>query len=149
MKSIILAGILTFASQGAWAFSFGDLKDQIIGQTKVTIHNSGGVAGFYDASVEGDTSIREGVIDHVLTNRFLTADLGWYSADNTEGVLVGGLGVNINGLLSTVFPNTSEFLGGYVPPLVQALDLGAYTGWGTDSGAFHYGFSVVYNFGGN
>ena len=112
-KTLLAVGLLLAACAPSFAFSFADIKNQVIDQTKLTIHKSGGIAGFYDASIGGNSALREGVIDHVLTNRFITLDLGWYGADNQEGILTGGFGFGINKFLSTVFPGTSETLGNF------------------------------------
>ena len=147
MKKLIIMTISLMSPIWCFAGAFDAIKNQLIDQTKVTIHKSGGAAGFYDASEGNSESLRGGVIDHVLTNRWLTLDAGWFSTDNSEGVLVGGLGVSMNGFLNSVFPQTTDKLETYVPPLLRQIDVGAFSGWGTDSGTFHYGLSLLYNFG--
>ncbi|MDZ4344255.1 MAG: hypothetical protein U1E51_17685 [Candidatus Binatia bacterium] len=118
------------------------IKVQAVDQTKLTIHKNGGIAGFYDASVQ-DNKLRQGVLSHILTNRFLAASLGWYSADNKEGVLVGGPSVKGAVLLETLLPGLSlaEI------PVIKKFDFGFNFGWGTDGGSQHYGFHLMYDFG--
>ena len=140
--------LLVGFTANTYAFTFADIKDQIITQTKVTIHKSGGIAGFYDASEGDNTALKQGVLDHVLTNRFVTLDLGWYSGDNDEGIIVGGPGIILNSMFSTLSPDIAAIVEGFVPPLVKNLDIGVNAGWGTDSGRAHYGVHILYNFGG-
>lgn len=147
MKKALLAVLMLMGCSPAFALTFGDLKDQIIGQTKLTLHKSGGPASFYDLSTGNDSSFRNGVIDHVLTNRFVTLDLGWSGADNEEGIIVAGPGINVTEAIADIFPNASEKAKEYlVPPILNKLYVGFNTGWGVDNGSFHYGFNLGYNF---
>ena len=142
--SLLIIGTWTTLGQ---AFTLVDLKDQFITQTKLTITKSGGPALFYDASLGDDPSLKEGVIDHVLTNRFITADLGWFTSDNKESVLVGGPGIVLNEAVSTLAPSISETLKRFVPQLLEPLNIGLFCGWTADRGDFRWGGSLVFNFG--
>lgn len=144
MKKLLVAilfGMVSISHATVW----NELKTQVWDETKVTIQKSGGVAGFYDAS-SPDLKLRAGVLSHVLTNRFLAASLGWYAGDNKEGVLVGGPTIKVNEIIKRLFPDTSEIVGEFVPPMIKPLDVGFNYGWGTDD-TQHYGFHIMYNFG--
>ena len=143
IRGLMLAGMLFTSCSPAFASVWGELKDQVYDQTKVTITKSGGVAGFYDASVSED-KVRQGVLSHVLTNRFLAASLGWYTGNHKEGVLVGGPSVKINEVLTTFIPELASL--GEAVPILKPLDVGFNYGWGTDDSQ-HYGFHIMWNFG--
>ena len=151
MKRILLAfGVAVGLIGKASAIDFGlyqldlwkELKYQVFEQTKLTIHKSGGAAGFYDLSTGNDYSLKQGLLSHVITNRFLAASVGWYSADNQSGVIVGGPTVKLKGLIETVVPELKDT----IPGILKPLDIGANYGWGTDNSQ-HYGFHVMWDFG--
>lgn len=128
------------ARAGIWE----DLVYQTIDQTEVTIHKSGGPAGFWDLSVGNDYSLKQGVLSHVLTNRFISGSLGWYTANDKEGVIVGGPSLRLKELALVFIPGF-EGLSGI--PVFKSLDTGFNFGWGTDRGSQHYGFHIFYDFG--
>ena len=69
-KILLLAGFLAFGPKPCYAGLIQDLIDN----TKMTILDSGGPATFYDFTQGKSDSFRIGVIDHVVTYRFLNLD---------------------------------------------------------------------------
>ena len=149
MKKLILAvSILLGCAPASYALSFGELKDQIVDQTKVTIFTEGGVASFYDFSVGRSNAVRAGAISHVLTNRFIQADLGWAGGfdGHTDGILTGGPSVRLDRMFTTFLPDTSSTLKYLIPSVLQKLYVGAGIGWSTDDGAPHSMAFLGYDF---
>ena len=149
MKKLLTALLMI----GAWAWLghaslLDDLKNQIIDQTHITITEKGGAATFYDMSVGRSNALRIGVVSHVLTNRFISGDLGY--AGGTDGhvdsILVGGPSIRLDDAFSYYFPVTAGVIKVFIPPVLQKLYVGANAGWGTDGWAFHYGFHLGYDF---
>lgn len=147
MKKYIISALVLFGCSPVFALTMEDLKTQLIDNTKLTITKEGGPAAFYDASIGNDPSLKEGVIDHILTNRFVTLDMGWFSADGKEAVVVGGVGLVLDKLVQTLSPDMAARITGFVPQLLTPLNVGVTAGWGSDRGTFHYGASLSYNFG--
>ena len=124
------------------------LKDQVITKTKVTILEKGGAATFYDASVGKSDSLKVGAISHVISNRFLTGDIGFFggTTGDTGGVLIGGVGLDATDAFSYYFPTASNIIKYSLPEKVRNFSLGAGGGWGTERGEFHWGGWLMYNF---
>ena len=146
-KLLATVGILILGMVGIVRADWLDLKGQIFDQTKITIHESGGIAGFYDAAEGNSFALKEGVLSNVITNRFVAGSLGWFTANDQEGVLVGGPTLKVNELMIIAFPTTSELIRVFAPPIIKPLAIGLFLGWGTDSGRSHYGVHLTYNFG--
>lgn len=147
MKKYIVAILMLSGCAPLGAFTLSDIRNQVVDQTKLTITKSGGPAAFYDAVNGDDPSLKEGVVDHVLTNRYITLDLAWFSSDNKNGLFIAGPGIVVNDLISTLSPSISEKIKGFVPQLFEPLNVGLGLGWDTDRGAPHYGAVISYNFG--
>jgi len=149
MKTII-AIIASFAlsSTAASASILDTLIDQTITQTKVTITEKGGPASLYDMSQGRSSALRVGFISHALTNRFLNADLGWFGGTDghVDGLLVGGPSVRIDEMIAYYSPSIASAASTILPDVLQKFYIGASCGWGTDNGAFHYGFHLGYDF---
>lgn len=148
MKKLILTLALMAGCSPSWAISLDELKNQIIDQTKVTILSKGGVASFYDMTTGQSNALRAGVIDHVLTNRFINADLGWSGGfdGHVDGILVGGASVRLDEAFTYYFPNASDSTKAMIPSVLQKFYVGLNTGWAVDNGAFHWGFHLGYDF---
>ena len=131
-------------AEGEWMEFFKNT----VGETEITITKSGGAAGFSDFSSGNDYTLKEGLLSNVLTNRFVAASMGWYTSPTKEGVLVGGPSILIDQIFKTLAPGAAEIFSPLVPGIVKPLQFGFFYGWGTDSGTQHYGFSLMYNFGG-
>ena len=147
LKALIVAVLMALASS-AHALTLSDLRNQVIDQTKLTIHREGGPAVFYDASSGNDFSLKEGIVSHVLTNRWLTADLGYWTADNQSSIVIGGLGVKAEEALTAIAPSLAVAITQYIPPVIRPLSLGAFGGWDSQNGSFHWGAHLAYMFGG-
>ena len=129
-------------------FSWDELKHQLIEQTKVTIFKSAGAATFLDFSTGRSNALRVGLLSHVLTNRFVTGDLGWSGGfdGHVDGVLVGGPGIKINQAFEHFFPLSAEAFGLVIPERLKKFYVGANLGWGVERGEAHYGIHFGYEF---
>ena len=144
--STVVAVCLMMASAATAEVAFlSEAKDQLITQTKLTIMTSGGPAAFWDFSTGQSDSLRGGLVSHVLTNRFITGDIGLYGGladQGVDAVLVGGPGIVLTKAFTYFFPTTSELIQIIIPQELHNFYIGANLGWGTSHGEPHYGIHL-------
>lgn len=145
MKKLAMALAIMFLTSAAHAMSWGEMYRDVRDQTKVTVL-SGAEVGYFYSLVEGsDKTSQAGVVNHVFTYRFLSADVGWKGALSGKeiGTGIGGGSISFDKVVALSFPNYTEWIRGFVPesamPFWRALYLGAYGGWDFDRAAFDYG----------
>lgn len=165
MKKLALAvlGMMLYIPRPAFAlpvyqeltdsqnYSFRKLYEDVRDQTKLTVLKNANPAYFYDLQLGNDKSSQGGVIDHVVTYRFISLDLGW------RDTLAGGTGTGVFGpslridkAITLAFPDTVALLKGtFLPESAQkfwdALFVGIDEGWDFDNlkprGALHAGIA--------
>jgi len=140
MKKIAFVIALLLGASTVSANVWDDLRHQIIDQTKVTILESGGIASFYDFSVDSEHALKGGILSHVLTNRFISGSIGYYATDNQASTVVGGPTLKIDWILKRFLPALGN------APVLKPLEAGFNFGWDT-VGDQHYGFHLMWNFG--
>ena len=153
MKKYILAiASLMIGCQGAsYAYSFGDLYNDVKDQTKLTVLKNANPAYFYDLQQGTDKASQGGVIDHVVTYRFISMDVGWRDTLNGgTGTGIFGPSLRIDKAITLAFPDTVAMIKSYaLPPSAEkfwdALFLGIDEGWDFDRqaprGALHAGIA--------
>lgn len=152
MKKLALAVFSLFVGcQGAFAYSWGDLYGDVRDNTKLTVLKNANAAYFYDLQEGTDKSSQGGVIDHVVTYRFISLDCGWRDTLNGgKGTGIFGPSLRIDKAITLAFPNTVDTIKTVLIPdsalkFWDALFLGIDEGWDFDRqaprGALHAGIA--------
>lgn len=144
MKKLMMAMALMVGCSPAWA-GISDIGKKLYDDTKVTLLESANVAYFYDLQNGNDKTSQGGVIDHVFTYQFLTADIGWRNTlEGGNGVGIGGIGIKLDTLCKMVIPTFVDYVDSIVPSSAssfwKASFVGLNTGWDTNNGKFVYAF---------
>lgn len=150
-KLYILIGLLMMFPKTGNAGVLSNIGSDLYNNTRVTLLQSAYPAYFYDLGAGSSKGSQGGVIDHVITYKFISADMGWRSAfDGGAGFGVGGVGIQLDQLASLVLPTAVKYVNSIIPPSAQgfwqALFVGLDTGWDTETGAFRYAFHTGINF---
>ena len=153
MNKSVLALILLLGVVGkSWA-GLSSIGEDIMDNTKVTILQSANVAYFYDLGEGTDKNSQAGLLDHVITYRFLSASVGWRTPTvGASGILVAGPSFRLDKLLAQVAPEAVGYLNSFIPDSAKgfwdSLFAGIDTGWSVDDASFKWAFhtGISYKF---
>ena len=143
MKKLLLAVLLCGWAGSLRAYSFGDIKNDVIAQTRWTILESATPGYFYDLN-SGQS--HGGFITKVSEYRFLTLDAGWVTPidPNLDGTIVLGGSIHVDKLVRLIAPDkTEELVGKFIPQTAmgfwEKLTIGTYAAHDWDNGEVQYG----------
>ena len=115
-KALMAVGLFVAGLGSAQALSFGELKDDIVTQTKWSVLQQATPGYFYDA-VNGVSL--GGAITHISEYRFLTADAGWITDGNFNNSAVIGGSVHVDKLVRQIFPNFTDISSTFIPETIR------------------------------
>lgn len=119
MKKIVLSlVVLLLGSASAFAFSWGDLRDEFQEEVRLTVLQGANPVYLYNMR-KGQSE--GGIETNVFWYRFISADLGWanpYDA-NKKGTILGGASLHIDKLIAQSFPTFSTFASAFIPGPAQ------------------------------
>lgn len=116
MKKLLIAlGMLFAGCSPSFALSFGDIYQDFIDNSKVTVLKSITPSYYYDV-VQGRSL--GGATTQIGTYRFLSADIGWasqYQGETSEGTIILGGAIHVDQLVAESFPNFSAAANSAIP----------------------------------
>ena len=142
-KLLFTVGLMLGAVGFARAYSFGDLKNDIVEQTHWTILESATPGYFYDLK---DGQSHGGFVSKISEYRFITLDAGWVTPfdPNLNGSVVLGGSIHIDKLVRLIAPESTESLvQRFVPASAmgfwEKVTIGSYIAHDVDYSDFQYG----------
>ena len=143
LKALFLFLAVLVAPALAQAYTWGDLKNDVVSQSKLTVLQSAVPAYFWD--VENGRPLL-GVVTPVSTHfEVFSFDAGWVTPPETDkvGAALLGVSLHVDKLVSALFPNFSEKGTSFVPdavkPFWDKVTIGTFTGRDLDQQGFLWG----------